>query len=104
MEKSEAKAGSLSERLSELSNPRPVEFHPDQDDWDLLTAARLSRHSGVDLDRASDGNRGRERGVRTLARASSRHRRLLEREDEPRYAGKSVSRKNLEAFEEEEEG
>ena len=89
-------AQSLSEQLRELSNPRPAEFHPDQDDWDLLTGARVTSGHAYDGDEiaAEEGGVASRRHMRT--RSSSRIRkRQLELEDDPRYAGRPVSRKEL---------
>ena len=88
---------SLSEQLLELSNPRPVEFHPDEDDWALLSAAEVNRHSRVDIDGAGE----KKGGVATRASSRGKRLRLLETEYETRYAGKSVSRRELEDYEQE---
>ena len=83
-------AQSLSEQLRELSNPRPAEFHPDQDDWDLLTGARVTSGHAYDGDEIA----AEEGGVASRARNRIR-KRQLELEDDPRYAGRPVSRKEL---------
>ena len=84
-------AKSLSEQLRELSNPRPAEFHPDQDDWDLLTGARVTSGHAYDWDEiaAEEGGVASRRHMRTIRK------RQLELEDDPRYAGRPVSRKEL---------
>ena len=76
------KASSLSEKLLELSDPRPTEFHPDEDDWDLLTGAKISRAHSEEA----------EVGV---APVRSRGRARLLAEEDPRYGGKPVSRRQL---------
>lgn len=80
----------LSEQLRELSDPRPVEFHPDQEDWDLLSGSKLTQSRTYE----DEGKLLCERrGVST--RRSKPRRRFLESEVDPRYAGKPVSRKQL---------
>ena len=89
---------SLSEQLRELSDPRPVEFHPDQEDWDLLSGAKLS-HSCTYNDQ---GRRlDEKRGVST--RRTKLGKRVAESEADPRYAGKPISRRELYTEDQEEE-
>ena len=82
---------SLSEQLRALSDPRPADFHPDQEDWDLLTGATLSQSRTY-----SDVGRSAEKGgVSTRRSRASSRKRLAELEDDSRYAGKPISRKEL---------
>ena len=83
---------SLSEQLRDISDPRPVEFHPDTEDWNLLSRAKLSQSRTY-----SDEGESRpikKRGV--SSRRINRTKRLLEVcESDARYAGTPISRKQL---------
>lgn len=82
---------SLSKQLQELSNPRPTEFHPDQEDWDHFTRARVSQSRTYDDEGKLSGSSGRSSRVRS----SKARKRVSELDSDPRYAGKPVSRKEL---------
>lgn len=92
----EEKMASLLKQLQELSDPSPAEFHPDQEDWDLLTGARVSQSRTYD-------DEGVEKGSVSIrsSRVSKTRKRLAEFESDPRYAGKTVSRKELYGYENE---
>lgn len=82
---------SLSRQLQELSDPRPTEFHPDQEDWDEFTSARVSQSRTY-----HDEGEVRKIGVATARVSSSKPRkRTAQLEFDPRYAGKPVSRREL---------
>lgn len=82
------KKQSLADQLAELSNPTPITFHPDREDLEDVTAAKVC---SFDAEEESEEGRGAVRG-------SGRRRRVkyLD-EDDAKYAGKAVSRKMLEA-------
>ena len=82
------KKQSLADQLAELSNPTPITFHPDQEDLEDVTAAKVCGFDGEEessQEGRGGGGRGRRRRVKYLD------------EDDAKYAGKSVSRKELEA-------
>ena len=89
---------SLSEQLRELSDPRPVEFHPDQEDWDLLFGARLSLSRTYSDEGRLSNKRG---GVSTLHRSRAKVGKPTDCESDPRYSGKPVSRTELYEYEQE---
>ncbi len=71
---------SLSEQLQELSTPKPVSYNPDQEDQSDLTAAKV-----VEFPYETE-------------EPSHKRRKLLreeEREDDPKYSGRAVSRRDL---------
>ena len=79
----------LSEQLAELSTPKPVSFHPDEDELADLTRAKV-----CDFPTESD-----EHFVVEKKKSKSR-KYFDEFEDDPRYAGKAVARKELTGSEE----
>ena len=81
---------SFSEQLRVLSDPRPAEFHPDHEDWDLLTGARLSQSRTY----GDEGHQARKGGVSTRHLRSRTSRKELDCDS--RYAGKPISRRELE--------
>ena len=83
---------SFSEQLRTLSDPQPAEFHPDHEDWDLLTGARLSQ-SRTYGDEGRQAGKGHEGGVSTRHLRSRTSRKELDYDS--RYAGKPISRKEL---------
>lgn len=85
------KKRSLADQLAELSNPTPITFHPDQEDLEDVTAAKVCSFDSEE--ESSEGGRGGG-----AVRGSGRRRRVkyLDEED-TKYAGKAVSRKDLEA-------
>ena len=88
----EVKKQSLAEQLAELSNPRPVSYHPDLEDLEDLTAAKVcsfsyeeeAREREVEVAAATDAKRPRTR----------KKARYLDEED-TKYAGRAISRKDL---------
>ena len=80
---------SLADQLDELSNPRPVTFHPDQEDLEDITAAKVCSFD----EEESEEDREIRGGA---AQGSGRRRRVkyLD-EDDAKYAGKAISRKEL---------
>lgn len=82
---------SLSKQLQELSDPHPTEFHPDQEDWDEFTSARVSQSRTYD-----DQGKVRKVGVPTARVSSSKpKKRAAQLDFHPRYAGRPVSRREL---------
>ena len=82
---------SLSKQLQELSDPRPTEFYPDQEDWDEFTSARVSQSRTYE-----DEGKVRKVGVLTARVSSSKPRkRAAQLVFDPRYAGRPVSRREL---------
>ena len=77
------------EQILDLSNPRPAEFHPDEEDWDLLSGAKLSQSRTYD----DEGRFARRKG--SASSRSGTKRRLLDSESDPRYSGRPTSRKQL---------
>ena len=92
------KQQSLADQLAELSNPTPITFHPDQEDLEDVTAAKVcsfdagEEGSSVELDEG----RGGSGAVRVPSSGGRRRVKYLD-EDDAKYAGKAVSRKELEA-------
>ena len=78
---------SLSEQLAELSDPKPLSFHPDQEDLEDLTAAKVCSFSYEEEEGEEDGEKGR--------RTRGRRVKYLDEED-AKYGGKTVTRKHLE--------
>ncbi|CAI8025287.1 hypothetical protein GBAR_LOCUS14626, partial [Geodia barretti] len=85
---------SLSERLRIVSDPRPAEFNPDEEDWELLSGTRLSQSRTYDdQGTAFSSSVGRKGGVSS---AGSKIRVAAdETEPDPQYAGRPVSRREL---------
>ena len=83
---------SLSEQLRIVSDPRPAEFNPDEEDWELLSGARLTQSRSYE-----DRGTGRRSAGKKVGVASSAGRRVLgeECEADQRYAGRPVSRREL---------
>ena len=85
---------SLSERLRIVSDPRPAEFNPDEEDWELLSGTRLSQSRTYDDQGTAFSSR--KGGVSS---AGSKRRRVVvaadETDSDPRYAGRPVSRREL---------
>ena len=73
----------LSEQLAELSTPKPVSFHPDEDELADVTAARVCDFRNEDDEHF------------VVVKKSTGRKYFDEFEDDPRYAGKSVARKEL---------
>lgn len=89
---------SLSKQLQELSDPRPTEFHPDQEDWDECTSARVSQTRTYD-----DKGKVRQFSGSTARESSSKPRkqRVVQLDCDPRYAGRPVSLRELYSCEDE---
>ena len=79
---------SLAEQIAQLADPRPSSFHPDEDERDQLGAVSLSY--------AREDSEGDDSG-HVQQRSSLR----VSWEDDPRYAGRPITRKELEQDEEE---
>ena len=80
---------SLSEQILALSTPKPASFHPDQDFLEDATAAKLcdfSYEQESEANLSSQLNSGRHRSRRSGGGAL---------EEDPKYAGRVVSRKEL---------
>ena len=75
---------SLTEQIAELSTPRPASFHPDEEELSDLTAAKLSEFTYEE-----------ERGDDKFTPARGHIKFRSELEDDPKYAGKRVSRRDL---------
>lgn len=88
------KKRSFADQLAELSNPTPITFHPDQEDLEDVTAAKVCT---FDAEEESEEGRGELQGANSAVRGSGRRRRVkyLD-EDDAKYAGKPVSRRELE--------
>lgn len=83
---------SLAEQISSLSDPKPTtSFHPDQEFLGDDTAAKVCDFTYEDDPSVSPTPRVRS------SRAGARIKRHLELEEDPKYAGRVVSRKELEA-------
>lgn len=87
-----SKALTLSEQIALLSDPRPRCFDPDEAERDHLGYAKL-----CDFECDSDDE------PRTQQRSVLRDN-VVQWDDDPRYAGRPVSRKELEEEEGEEDG
>ena len=88
---------SLSERLKIVSDPRPAEFNPDEEDWDLLSGTRLSQSRTYDdQGTGRPSAAGRKGGVSSAG--SRRLRAHEEVESDPRYAGRPVTRREIFGF------
>ena len=82
---------SLAEEILALSNPRPAaSFHPDEEFLQDETAAKV-----CDFAYEAEGDRVGSPSSERRAR-SGRKRRRIELEEDPKYAGRVVSRKELE--------
>ncbi len=70
---------SLSEQLKELSTPKPVSYHPDQEDQADLTAAKVVEFPYEEEE------------------PLPKRRKLLREEfdDDPKYSGRAISRRDL---------
>lgn len=83
------KKQSLADQLAELSNPRSVTFHPDQEDIEDVTAAKVcsfyEEEESEEIQSVTVQGSGRRRRIKYLD------------EDDAKYAGKAVSRKDLDA-------
>ena len=86
---SERRKKSLSEQILALSTPKPASFHPDQDFFEDDTAARLCDFSYEQDDTGSSPSAPR-------ARKKARRGGGIDLEEDPKYAGRVVSRKELE--------
>ena len=84
------KKRSLAEELTELSNPRPLAYHPDLEDLDDLTAAKVCSFSGEEEEELDI--KGASRGKKPIR--SRRKVKYLDEED-VKYAGRAISRKDL---------
>ena len=78
----------LSEQILALSTPKPVSFHPDQDFLEDDTAAKL-------CDFSYEQQEEEERSL-PQTRAKIRRRHGIEPDEDPKYAGRVVSRRELE--------
>lgn len=76
----------LAEQIAELSNPKPASFHPDLEFLEDHTAAKV-----CDFTYEADGD------DLTRSEMRSKPSRMGMEFDEPKYAGKVVTRKELEA-------
>ena len=83
------KKQSLSEQILALSTPKPASFHPDQDFFEDETAAKLCDFSYEHQDSGDSP-------LPATTRGKTRKRRALEIEEDPKYAGRVVSRRDLE--------
>ena len=80
------KSKSLSEKLAELSTPKPVTYHPDEEELADVTAARVCDFSLDD----------------EPVQLNPKRRKIADEfADDPRYSGKAVSRRDLQDSEEE---
>ena len=88
---------SLAEQIASLSTPKPVSYHPDHEFLEDDTAVKVCDFS-YDLE---------EEGRELERRIKGARRRFGDLEEDPKYAGRVVSRKELErqdsSSEEEEE-
>ncbi len=73
------KLKSLSEQLKDLSTPQPVSYHPDQEDQDDLTAAKV-----VDFSYEEEPW-SLQKGTKVVE----------EFDDDPKYSGRAISRRDL---------
>lgn len=76
---------SLTEQIAGLSTPRPVSFHPDEEELADITAAKVSDFTYEE--------EGELEGDAFPSSSHVRFRALVE--DDPKYAGKRVNRKDL---------
>lgn len=95
------KKQSLAEQLAELSNPRPVSYHPDQEDLEDLTAAKVCSFSYEEEAREREVEPAATAGVR---RPGTRKRAKYLDEDDAKYAGRAISRKDFEVDDDSESG
>ena len=87
------KRQSLAEQLAELSNPRPISYHPDQEDLEDLTAAKVCGFSHEE----EAGEREIEAPTSSGSRLGLRRRVKYLDEEDTKYAGKAVSRRDIDA-------
>lgn len=78
---------SLAEQIAQLADPRPSNFHPDEDEREQLGAVSLSYASEED-----EGDHVQRSSLRVTSW-----------EDDPRYTGRPVTRKELEQDDQEQE-
>ena len=83
MSKLVSKRLSLAEQIAQLADPRPSNFHPDEDERDQLGAVNLNYAREDSEEEDSD---------HVQQRSSLR----VSWEDDPRYAGRPITRKELE--------
>ena len=88
-----AKRKRLAEELMELVDPAPRTFDPEHTDLDESTVARVA-------DYKEEGSEEVETAAPLRVRAGTA---LQELSEDPRYSGRTVSRRSLEEEEEEEE-
>lgn len=84
---------SLAEQVLALSDPKPTSFHPDEDLLEDGTAAKVCDFSYEEEDSPSLSKTSRIRTRETRTKRSG-----SQIEEDPKYAGKVVSRKELEAL------
>ena len=84
----ERKKKSIAERISLLSNPKPASFHPDEEFLEDETAAKV-------CDFTYEGGNDRVRLPSAAGVMRARAKKGIELDD-PKYAGRIVSRKDLE--------
>ncbi len=82
---------SLAEQILALSNPKPASFHPDEEFLRDETAAKVCDFAYEDVPTRSSSATNRPGGGRVKIKRSAGL------EGDPRYAGKVVSREELEA-------
>ncbi len=85
---------SLAEQILALSTPKPVSFHPDQDFLEDDTAAKL-----CDFSYEQEDVRSLPSAVTTRTRKRIRRADVVDLEEggeDPKYAGRVVSRRELE--------
>ncbi len=73
------KLKSLSEQLKDLSTPQPVSYHPDQEDQDDFTAAKVVEFSYEEEPWSS----------------KKRKKVVEEFDDDPKYSGRAINRRDL---------
>ena len=78
----------LAEQVLSLSDPKPISFHPDEDFLNETTAAKVCDFTYEEESDSVD--------AKTWTKARIRARKA-DLDDDPRYVGKVVSRKVLEA-------
>lgn len=88
---------SLSEQLRLLSDPRPEEFNPDEEDRELLSGAKLSNNrtyedQGIASHHIVNATRRNKRGVSSTAFSKTVSEAY---ENDVRYAGRPVSRREI---------
>ena len=83
------KKQSLADQLAELSNPRPVSFHPDQEDLEDVTAAKVCTFDAEESEKEQEIRGGAAQGRRRRVKYLD--------EGDAKYAGKAISRKEFDA-------